>query len=440
MESSNSSPKKSNSENWTPNPSVQKILDDQGVDFCRALDLSSPNFFSQDMKKWEDWILSGSHADMHFMELNSEARKDPSKVLAGVRSALVFLIPYATGAATRNPTPNPATEIVSRREERGERRVHETYTSELSDAATPKELSGRVSRNASLDQMHNPTLTQPAADASLALSLISRYARGKDYHKVIAKLLNATAQQISQESNLPPDTQFRVVVDSIPFFDRAAARESGLGFVGKNTMLIRPGIGSFFFVATLLTTAPIEKIALKSPVTDPTLRISSLDCSTCRLCLDACPTQALGPEYHLDANKCLSYLTIEHRDTIPSKYWTHLKETIYGCDICQTVCPYNFKTLDLRRVSELSKPNPHLLELSVEQLARMDQQDYEKWFGGTAMTRAKLGGLVRNALLHLAVVDIEMALAIAKDRQSDPIELIRNTASQILGCLGLTAL
>ena len=181
------------------------------------------------------------------------------------------------------------------------------------------------------------------------LNAVARYARGTDYHKGIKKRLDAAARLIFAQN---PEFRWRVVVDSIPFFDRAHAREAGLGFVGKNTMLLRPGMGSYFFIATLLTNQTVDWLANPESSDRETTRaerIASLSCGDCRACLDACPTSALPNAYFLDASRCLSYFTIEHRDIVPEVFLPYFKDTLYGCDVCQEVCPYNFSTLDLLR-------------------------------------------------------------------------------------------
>ncbi len=194
-------------------------------------------------------------------------------------------------------------------------------------------------------------------------------------------------------------------------------------------MLIRPGIGSFFFIATLLTTLPIEKLA-KIAIKKNSLAM--LDCGACTLCLDACPTQALSKEYYLDANKCLSYLSIEHRDTIPQQYISHFKDTLYGCDICQEVCPYNKVTLDSYLIPEFSNYHKPFTFLTPVQIASMTPRQYEEWFGGTAATRAKYEGLVRNSLYHLYATGHENTMDLCTQAAASPYALIKKTGEQIL--------
>ncbi len=197
-------------------------------------------------------------------------------------------------------------------------------------------------------------------------------------------------------------------------------------------MLIRPGLGSYFFIASLLTTLPMEKIA---KITTKKNYIANLNCNSCTLCLEACPTNALTKEYTLDANKCLSYLTIEHRDTVPSEYLPFFKDTLYGCDICQDVCPYNKVTLDSFLIPEFAEYHLPFTTINAVQVAQMTFAQYEEWFGGTAATRAKYEGLVRNSLYHLYTTKHENLVELCQQASVSSFALVQKTASQILGLI-----
>lgn len=336
----------------------------------------------KDMNAFEQWLSTNSHAQMQFLEKNTETRKNPSLILEGAKTAIIFLFPYAYGKNTRNRLGN----------------IH------LQSKAKPPQNKSIISEQ-----------------------LISKYVYGRDYHKIIKIKLSAYAEKLKQF--LQEDFTSRPIVDSIPFFDRAHAREAGLGFVGKNTMLIRPGMGSFFFIATLLTSLPIEKLAQKL---DKTNALLNLDCGSCTKCIDACPTKAIEKNYRLNSNKCLSYLTIEHRDIIEPEFMAYFKDTIYGCDICQDVCPYNAVTLDSYIIPEFAQYHEPFTVITVEQIATMTKNQYEQWFGGTAATRAKYEGLVRNSLYHLYAckhIDIE---SICTKHLTSEYNLIKKTAKQIL--------
>ena len=169
-----------------------------------------------------------------------------------------------------------------------------------------------------------------AADAVLAdseLGYISRYALGRDYHKVLRARLAKLAEAIAAEC---VGTQYRVYVDSAPVLEKALARNAGLGWIGKHTNLINRHAGSWFFLGEILTNLPL-------PCDEP----ASAHCGTCRACLDVCPTQAIVAPFELDATRCISYLTIELRESIPVEFRKAMGNRIYGCDDCQLVCPWN---------------------------------------------------------------------------------------------------
>ena len=337
----------------------------------------------KDIPAFKLWLSENAHADMSFLENNIEVRKDPSLILPNVKNAIIFLFPYATGHRVRN-------------------RKKENLNTE------DKILK------------YNP-------ESLISKKLISRYVYGKDYHKVLKKNLNSIAKKL--QDYLGNEYHFRPVVDSIPFFDRAHAREASLGFIGKNTMLIRPGMGSFFFIATLLTDIPLKEIM--EPNERQINPIVNLDCGECSRCLDACPTNAFKRPYFLDANRCLSYLSIEHRNLVPNEFIHHFAHTIYGCDICQEVCPYNIVTSDFQILKEFSDHHNAFLTITVKDIALMDLSQYEKWFGGTAATRAKYQGLVRNALYHLHATSSPDMYEILDILSSSKYELILNTVNQI---------
>ena len=216
---------------------------------------------------------------------------------------------------------------------------------------------------------------------------IARYALGDDYHRVLRQKLETLLSAIQA---LAPEAQGRVCVDSAPVLERDLAWLAGLGWYGKNTCLINTHRGSYFLIGVLLLTLALE---YDTPATG--------GCGTCRLCLDACPTGALTAPYTLDARKCLSYLTIERRESIPEEYRAPIGEWLFGCDICQEVCPFNrpraHQPLRAQPTQEprfQPRPLPRLHEILT-----MDEAQFAKRFYGSAIARAKWRGLVRNALI-----------------------------------------
>ena len=219
---------------------------------------------------------------------------------------------------------------------------------------------------------------------------VAQYARLKrDYHRLLRDKLQIIASQDFSWST----SSYRITVDSAPLLERALASRSGRGFIGKNTCFISPQHGSYLLLAEILTSNPLP--VDEQPPPAPNKRDSRQGgCGTCRRCQVHCPTGALNNDYTLDANKCLAYLTIENRGTIPKQYWQHLDNYFYGCDICQIVCPYNRgKTA---KTETMTMP-------TLAEIATLSEQTYQRYFAGTAMTRAKRQGLIRNALIAMHV-------------------------------------
>jgi epoxyqueuosine reductase len=215
---------------------------------------------------------------------------------------------------------------------------------------------------------------------------VSRYAWGLDYHDLIRRRLDELAEFHRQ---LTPSANVRGVVDTAPFLERAHAVRAGLGWIGKNTTLINSTYGSWLFLAALLTT---ESLAFDSS-TDP--KSPTNPCANCRLCLDACPTGALKAPYHLDARKCISYLTIEHRGEISEELRSQIGDRIFGCDACQEACPWNRQTPATAEPAFYPRERMNPVELS--ELRNLDEESFRRRFRGTPIFRAKREGMMRNA-------------------------------------------
>lgn len=208
---------------------------------------------------------------------------------------------------------------------------------------------------------------------------IATYAYGKDYHFVIKDKLKALLQCIQEDVGA---VNGRVFVDSAPVLEKAWAAKSGLGWVGKNTNLITQKVGSFYFIAELILDLDL---AYDTPTTD--------HCGTCTACIDACPTEALTP-YDLDAKKCISYLTIELRDEIPSEFQKKLDGWAFGCDICQEVCPWNRFSKPHRE--PLFDPHPDLLSLSNREWQDMTREVFNHLFKHSAVKRTRFNRFKKN--------------------------------------------
>lgn len=210
---------------------------------------------------------------------------------------------------------------------------------------------------------------------------ISKYAYGQDYHFVIKEKLNELLDKLRiQFGNIDG----RVFVDSAPVMDKAWAKKAGLGWIGKNSNLIHPKKGSFFFIAELILDFELEE---DGPIKD--------FCGTCTRCIDACPTDAIVAPYVVDGSKCISYLTIELKDELlPSEFAGKMNDWVFGCDICQDVCPWNrFST---PHTEPLFQPHDDLLSLTKNEWANLSDEYFQALFKKSAVKRTKKSGLIRN--------------------------------------------
>jgi epoxyqueuosine reductase len=233
---------------------------------------------------------------------------------------------------------------------------------------------------------------------------VARYARGDDYHDVLDAKLRELHAWLRTE--LGRDVRGRAYVDTGPLLERDLARRAGLGWFGKNTNLINPTLGSFFFLGALLVDLELA----------PDEPFASDHCGTCTRCIDACPTNAIVEPLVLDATKCISYLTIEAKGEIPLVLREFVGELIYGCDICQDVCPWNEKFSRALPQASPFAPRAAIAGKDARTLARelvvMTQEEFSDAFKGSPMKRAKLSGLKRNAAVVLdnlgSAVDVEI--------------------------------
>ncbi|MDP4581174.1 MAG: tRNA epoxyqueuosine(34) reductase QueG [Saprospiraceae bacterium] len=210
---------------------------------------------------------------------------------------------------------------------------------------------------------------------------IAKYAFGKDYHKVLRKKLKSLFSSIQE---ICPNSQGRFFTDSAPILERDWAELAGLGWKGKNTLLIHPQAGSFFFLAEIIIDA---ELPYDSPMRDY--------CGSCRRCIDACPTDAIDKNgYLLDAKKCISYLTIELKSQIPEEFKDKMDNWVFGCDICQDVCPWNKFSTPHSEVNFL--PKEELLDLSSEDWHALTEEKFTDLFESSAVKRTGFNGLSRN--------------------------------------------
>ncbi|MEM7303965.1 MAG: tRNA epoxyqueuosine(34) reductase QueG, partial [Pseudomonadota bacterium] len=242
------------------------------------------------------------------------------------------------------------------------------------------------------------------------LAYISRYALGRDYHKVMRKRLQSLADKIQSRVG---EFGYRAFVDSAPVLEKAIANKAGLGWIGKHTNLLSEEAGSWFFLGELFTDLPL-------PVDQP----SREHCGSCQACIDICPTQAITAPYQLDARKCISYLTIEHKSAIPIEYRKAMGNRIYGCDDCQLVCPWN-KFSKTSPLPDFAKRH-HLDESDLISLFSWSEDDFFRNTEGSAIRRIGYQQWLRNLAVALGNAPTSPAVInVLKNRKPEVSGLVR---------------
>ncbi len=309
------------------------------------------------------WLEAGYAGSMAYMHKYREQRSHPASILASVQSVVMLGFNYAMpGEASTTPTTQPG--------------------------------DGRV----------------------------ARYAQGPDYHDILWQKLRNLTDWLQQDV---PDCEARGVCDTAPLLERDFARRAGLGWIGKNTMLIHKQYGSYFFLAALLCSVPLQ----------PTGVYETRHCGTCTACLQACPTQAFPSPGVLDATRCISYYTIEHRGDSPLSLREKFGSWIFGCDVCQEVCPWNAKPSRVPLPLSDFPRDEQLIHLDAVEVLQMREAEFRQRFRGTAINRAKWNGLRRNAAIVLGNTGTLAALSgleqIAKDADAIVAEAAKWAIAQI---------
>ena len=317
-----------------------------------------------------DWLDRGFAGEMKYLHKYRDERRHPSAVVSEVRSVVMLGLEYA---------------------ERGVRSAERGM--EDTDSALRTPHSARV----------------------------AKYAHGPDYHRFIWDKLNELSAWLMAEV---PGSYSHGTCDSAPLLERDFARRAGLGWFGKNTMLIHKRRGSFFFLAGLLT-------SLELP-TDPPHTASH--CGTCTACLDACPTNAFPEPGVLDATKCISYLTIELRGAIPLALREPMGDWLFGCDVCQDVCPWNRGRSPSPSGGEGLgvrgwEGNPDLAALDSVELLGLSKREFERRFANTSILRTRRTGLLRNAAIVLGNTGDERALPALEKAMTDADSVIAEAAT-----------
>ena len=251
---------------------------------------------------------------------------------------------------------------------------------------------------------------------------ISRYAWGDDYHELIRERLLELVTFIKQTAE--SELKTRVCVDTAPIIEREYAQKAGIGWIGKNTNLIHWRSGSWYFLAEVLV-----NIVLESDT--PELRGS---CGTCTRCIEACPTDAIIEPNLLDSRRCISYLTIELKESIPKTLRPEIGNWIFGCDICQEVCPWNSKAVSTTETG--FQPRDGNLTPKLLSLVGMTQEEFSRRFKGSPIKRAKRRGFLRNVLVAIGNWGTQRAVPALKDALTDDEPLVRSHAAWALGRIG----
>ena len=316
-----------------------------GFDLCGV----APATDVPELAKLGEWLARGYAGDMLYLHKSADTRADIRRFLPGARSVIVTATNYFVGTS-------------------------EVVPSARGEGVAP---SGHGA--------HSERATSVAPAASPTTHHIARYAWGDDYHVVLADRLEQLVAWMREQIEEPFDA--RIFVDKHHVQERAYARHAGLGWIGKNTMLIHPDIGSYTFLAGVAVSLDLEP---DQPVDDL--------CGSCTLCIDSCPTGALVDDRELDATRCISYLTIEHKSAIPETQRPAIGDHVYGCDVCQEVCPYNLAPLST--LDPAWQPKRGRDAASPAELWQKSDFDLHRTLEGSAMTRVTVSRLRRN----LAVV------------------------------------
>jgi epoxyqueuosine reductase len=301
----------------------KSIATELGFNFCG---ISKAEFLQDEAPRLEQWLKRGYAGKMNYLERNFDQRLDPRLLVPGAKSVISLVYNYY-----------PKRDLA-----------------ENSESSFAK---------ASEDKLK-----------------IAKYAYGEDYHFVVKDRLKIFMERIQKEIG---EVNGRAFVDSAPVHERAWAAKSGLGWIGKNSLLLNKGLGSFFFLAELIVDLDLD---YDGPAKDY--------CGTCTACMDACPTDAITEPYVVDGSKCISYFTIELKEEIPVEQKGKFENWIFGCDICQDVCPWN--RFSQPHNEPRFEPHPDLEKMKTEDWQEITEEVFQKLFKKSAVKRTKLTGLKRN--------------------------------------------
>lgn len=327
------------------NPSSRTALSQRIKQWGKELGFADIGITNTDLSSYEasyfNWIGENFHGEMEYMARHGTKRTRPNELEPGTQSIISVRLNYLD-----------------------------------------------LSRESATEQLHNPQQ-----------AYISRYALGKDYHKLLRKRLQLLAQKIAEEVD---DFQYRAFSDSAPVLERPLAEKAGLGFIGKNSLIIHPRAGSWFFLGELYTN-------LELPADAP---FEKQGCGPCTACIQECPTQAILDNGVVDARRCISYLTIEYSGSIPEEFRPLMGNRIYGCDDCQLVCPWNKFTVDTEESAFKATSHSDDLQLdnqSLLELWQWDESTFLKNLEGSPIRRIGYAQWNRNLAISLGNIEFSQS-------------------------------
>ena len=326
----------------------------------QGVGITTPTISESDKQHFKDWLAQGFNGDLEYMERNQALRFNPDKLHPGTVRVISLRMDYL---------PN--------------------------DTQTIKILNDKEK------------------------AYLSRYALGRDYHKVIRKRLTQLGKKIESRYG---DHGFRAFVDSAPVMERPLAQQAGLGWMGKHSLIINPKAGSFFFLGELFTNIPL-------PVDKP---FATTHCGSCTSCLDLCPTQAIVAPYKIDARRCISYLTIENRHSIPESLRSMMGNRVFGCDDCQLACPWN--KFSKPTVESDFQPRHQLDQCDLATLFLWTEEQFLERTAGSPIRRAGFDCWLRNLAVGLGNASTTKSVLNALNARIDyPCEMVREHIHWAIG-------
>ena len=331
---------------------------------------------------YTNWLKQGCHGEMEYLAEPRRVylRSQPGELLPGCQSIIVLAARYAAPPSISHPPPRSQREYPSPPAPLpgGEGRV--PHPQPLSQGERGEESPSPLGRGARGEGSQG--------NEDVFFGRVAAYAWGEDYHNILRQRMESLMQRVQEIIGRP--IAYRCFTDNAPILERELAQRAGLGWIGKNTCLIHPRLGSYLFLAEIFTDLALPP--------DPAFVPDR--CGTCQRCLQACPTQCILPNRTIDARRCISYLTIELKSAIPPELRPLLEDWVFGCDICQQVCPWNRRVAESPSFPEF-QPRAEQVWLSIPEILSLTREKFKQKFHHTPLMRSKWRGLSRNAAVVL---------------------------------------